>query len=152
MSMKKIFWQESQEWSTQSNYDYEKFEKRLIKHFKKGGSLTQTAVAGVCEVSTSTMNRWLNRNNEDDFKPLLYDLIDKYRCIAAKKIDDYHLEAAIGELQNANARLLQDRYDALVKDKEDFQNNTITVKYENEEDIEFELKQVKKQLDDLEAQ
>lgn len=109
--------EDAQSWLFNSSYDFPTYEKKIKAHFEAAGSLYITVLAGVCETSEATMRNWLNPVSHY-YQPELHQLVEEYKTLSSQKTDEYHQQASIGLIENADAKLLQNRYDNIVRSKD----------------------------------
>ena len=107
-------WDDDEEtWLFVQEYNFAELEKKISVHLAAGGSSRQNVLAGVCKTSEGTMQRWLDKQSPY-YQIDLSKLIVKYKNLSASATDEFHRQAAIGSIKG-DAKLLQARYNDIVK-------------------------------------
>jgi len=104
--------EENKDWVHHKKYHFPSLRVELEKHFEEGGSSTIRVIAGICEVSATTIHNWCNQKHRE-YHPEFHNLISEYKNIAAKLTDDAHRKAAFGQKKIFNERTLNRRFEKI---------------------------------------
>lgn len=105
--------EESQDFISDYKYNFEVFHRKITKHFYNGGAATNNVLAGLCEVSHTTVSRWRDRMSRY-YKVEFAQLISELQHIATAVLDGWHRESANGERPKANAATLNRRAEKML--------------------------------------
>ena len=89
-------------------YCYEKIEPAVREHFSEGGGDGVMIIAGLCNTTHATVQRWMQPDHKL-YKKDFHELIEECRGKAVIETDKWHRESANGERPKANAATLNRR-------------------------------------------